>query len=240
MSHTDKIEGDAIFDVIAALIEDNTLIRIKTADGSQEGIGIINSQRAISNISHFQIELPDTITLPEERDEWEAELTFDFMGRDSLNYSFTATGGILMGDKLWVRHPIHIVRIQQRNNFRIDTPKKAFLEVTLGARQYRLILENISLGGAFCRARRSLKSGLTPLPAKIDAQIEDLRLVIPMDGSPIEIFVQRCRVARVVKDPEQRLLGYGIEFLEISRQEKTRLTRIIYDLQRQFLKHRLK
>jgi hypothetical protein len=240
MNHTDKIEGDAILDVIAGLIEDNTLIRIKTADGAEEGIGIINSQRAISNAAYFQIEMPESISFPENQDEWKAELTFDFMGRDRLNYSFTATGGIIMADKLWVRLPTHIVRIQQRNNFRIDAPKKSLLEVTLKEKRHLLVLENISLGGAFCRARRSLKTGLAPLPVKVHSQIEELRLVILIDGEPSEIFVQRGRIARIVRDPDKRLLAYGIEFLEIGRQEKTRLTRVIYDLQRRFLKHRLK
>jgi c-di-GMP-binding flagellar brake protein YcgR len=240
MSHSDKIEGDTIADVIAALIEDNTLIRIKTVNGAEEGIGIINSQRAIAKNTYFQIEMPESISFPENSDEWAAELTFDFMGRDRLNYRFTATGGIIMGDKLWVRLPTHIERIQQRNNFRIEAPKKSLLEVTLEAKRYHLILENISLGGAFCRARRSLKAGLEHLPVKEDTRLEELRLVVPMDGKPAEIYVQRCRVARIVKDPDKRLLGYGIEFLEMSRQEKTHLTRIIYELQRRFLKHRLR
>lgn len=240
MSYADKIEGDTIVEVITALIEDNTLIRIHFGDSGEERLCIINSQRAISNTPYFQIDMPEDIPVPKERNEWKTELTFDFMGRDRLNYSFTAGGGIFIGDKLWIKLPRQIVRIQQRDNFRIDTPKRSRAEVTIDEKRYALILENISLGGAYCRARRSLKSGIVRLPVKEDSRMTDLRLIIPTDDKNTEIFVQQCRVARIVTDPEKRLVAYGIEFLEIGRQEKSRLTRVIYDLQRHFLKHRLK
>jgi hypothetical protein len=240
MSLSDKIQGDAIVDVIAALIEDNTLIRIKFTANEAERICVINSQRRISDSSYFQIDIPEDIAVPDNADEWKVAIAFDFMGRDRLNYSFTATGAIISGNKLWIKVPAEIVRIQQRNNFRIDTPKRSVLELSFQEEHYSLILENISLGGAFCRARKSLKSGLVRLPVKVDSQIENLRLVIPADGKSSEILVRLSRIARIVKDPDKRLLAYGIEFLEIGREEKARLTRIIYDLQRQFLKRRLK
>jgi hypothetical protein len=240
MSFSDRIEGDAVVDIIAGLIEDNTLVRVKFVDSEAERICIINSQRPISETPYFQIDLPEDIPLPEDEADWQVAMAFDFMGRDRLNYSFMATGGIIMADKLWVELPQQIERVQQRNNFRIETPKKSLLELTLAEKRYALLLENISLGGAYCRARRSLKSGLVRLPVEKGSEIEDLRLVIPADDGPVEIFVQRCRIARIVKDPDKRLLAYGIEFLEIGREEKARLTRIIYDLQRQFLKRRIK
>ena len=240
MSYTDKIVGDTIVEVITALIEDNTLIRVVFGEIGEERLCIINSQRTISSTPYFQIDMPADIPVSEKKDEWETELTFDFLGRDRLNYSFFATGGIFIGDKLWVKLPKQIVRIQQRDNFRIDTPKKSRAELTLDERRYTLILENISLGGAYCRARRSLKTGLVRLPVEEDARMEDLRLIIPADDKQTEIFVQKCRIARIVKDPDKRLLAYGVEFLEIGRQEKSRLTRVIYDLQRRFLKHRLR
>ena len=106
--------------------------------------------------------------------------------------------------------------------------------------RFQYILENISLGGAFCRAKRSLKTGVVRVPVQTENIIEDLRLEIPADDGPAEVSIRRSRIARVVKDPDKRLRAYGIEFLEIGRHEKARLTRIIYDLQRRFLKHRLK
>ncbi|MDJ0780947.1 MAG: PilZ domain-containing protein [Desulfosarcinaceae bacterium] len=240
MRYSDKIEGDAVVDVIAALIEDHTMVRIKFALSEAERICIINSQRTISNLAYFQIDMPTDVPHPEDAEEWQVEMLFDFMGRDRLNYSFTASGGIMMGDKLWVKLPAHIERIQQRSNFRIDTPKRSLLELTVAEQTYTLILENISLGGAFCRAKRSLKTGVVRVPVQTENIIEDLRLEIPADDGPAEVSIRRSRIARVVKDPDKRLRAYGIEFLEIGRHEKARLTRIIYDLQRRFLKHRLK
>jgi c-di-GMP-binding flagellar brake protein YcgR len=75
---------------------------------------------------------------------------------------------------------------------------------------------------------------------QVDTMIEELLMVIPKEDKPTEILVRRSRIARVVREPDKRLLAYGIEFLEIEREEKARLTRIIYDLQREFLKRRLK
>jgi hypothetical protein len=74
----------------------------------------------------------------------------------------------------------------------------------------------------------------------VDSKIENLHLVVPADDKPTEVLVRLSRIARIVKEPDKRLLAYGIEFLEIGREEKARLTRIIYDLQRRFLKRRLK
>jgi c-di-GMP-binding flagellar brake protein YcgR len=240
MSLSDKIHGDAIADVIAALIEDNTLIRINFKANEAERICVINSQRRIAGSLYFQIDVPEEIAVPDKEEEWRVEMAFDFMGRDRLNYSFSVTGAIISGKKLWIKLPSEIVRIQQRNNFRIDTPKRSVLELSIQEEHYALILENISLGGAFCRARRSLKKGLMALPVQVEAIIENLRLIIPGDDQPTEILVRLSRIARIVKDPDKRLLAYGIEFLEVGREEKARLTRIIYDLQRKFLKRRLK
>lgn len=240
MSYSDKIEGDAIVEVITALIEDNTLIRTLFNESGEERLCIINSQRTISSAPYFQIDMPEDIPVPREKEEWKTEMTFEFLGRDRLNYSFTATGGIFIGDKVWVKLPRQIIRIQQRDNFRIDTPKSSRAELTLAEKRYTLILENISLGGAYCRTRRSLKTGLVRLPVKVNTRMKDLRLIIPGENQKTEIFVQHCRIARIVKDPDKRLVAYGIEFIEVGRQEKSHLTRVIYDLQRHFLKHRLK
>jgi hypothetical protein len=222
------------------LIEDNTLIRINFKASETERICVINSQRRIADGPYFQIDIPEEMAVPDKEDEWKVEMAFDFMGRDRLNYSFTASGAIISGNKLWIKVPAQIERIQQRNNFRIDTPRRSVLDLSYREKRYSLILENISLGGAFGRVRKSLKSGLVRLPVQVDSTIENLRLVIPTDDKPTEILIRLSRIARIVKDPDKRLLAYGIEFLEIGREEKARLTRIIYDLQRRFLKHRLK
>jgi hypothetical protein len=240
MSYSDKIEGDAVVDIITALIEDSTLIRIKFKVSEEVRICIINSLRRIAGSPYFQIDMPEDISIPEAADEWKIDMDFDFMGRDRLNYSFTATGGIISGKKVWIKVPSQIERIQQRNNFRIKTPKRSILKFSIQEQDHSLILENISLGGAFGRARRSLKTRSTRSPLQMDTLIEDLRLVIPQEDDSTKILVRQSRIARVVREPDKRLLAYGIEFLEIEREEKARLTRIIYDLQRQFLKHRLK
>jgi c-di-GMP-binding flagellar brake protein YcgR len=245
MESVQKIVGEDVFDAINSLIEEKTLIRIQLRDRDNERLTVISDLRKIDNKPFFQIDLTEGMQEFNEdgEDEGNAEdLKFivEFSGKDRLTYRFTAEKAIWIGKNIWAQFPECIHRIQKRSNFRIRAPQGSKILFTIDDKNHRLNVDNISLGGAFVYFQGRLNRADLYNGLEAGNRFCKVSLAIPTGAKITRINIRDCFVTRVEKNPAKGHYGIGLQFSTISKQEKRVLTDVIYTLQREYLKRRLK
>ena len=101
-------------------------------------------------------------------------------------------------------------------------------------------LINVSLGGVHgVLTKHNFKFMRGPVLKK-DQQIYDISIVFP--GDPDRpgntVYVKKAEVKRVEHDQNRGFYRYAFEFAELEKEEQSKLTQVIYDLQRWYLQRR--
>jgi c-di-GMP-binding flagellar brake protein YcgR len=69
--------------------------------------------------------------------------------------------------------------------------------------------------------------------------LEGVNLLVTMEGECFMVTIDRAMVKRIEKGTRAKHFGIAFEFLAIGNEFKKRLTKIIYDIQRNLLMNRL-
>lgn len=238
MINAETIRGEAITFVLNELIQTRTLVRMKITGKDYEQLTLIHALRSRKGIRYFLIEHP--VELQDVLIDYSGlPFQFEFTSPEGIPYSFNTLGDWMEDEEIWLRLPEMIERRQQRKNFRIEVPENTFLYFTHREEKFTLSLINVSLGGSL---GLMLCKGVSPehFQFEIGDIIEDLRLVFRNGPLTRQLNIRRAKVVRTEIDQNNLKMCLACEFLTIDKDNERKLTEIIFDLQRQLLRKRLR
>ena len=168
-------------------------------------------------------------------DQW--QLLIEFYDKNKIPYEFKTLGEKISGKELWLRLPKKISRLQRRKNFRLDSPLESFLILNLDTGQYKLNVYNISEGGSLITVAQDVEDSSI---FSIGQKLSDLIMEIPFKSQHWKIFIKEAKVRRLEKPKGDGPCRYGIEFIKLEPGMKEVLKKLIYGVQRQMLKRRVR
>ena len=234
-----KIQGKKLVDLFSSLIEEKVIISMHVVGVDFDRLTCITGFSQKTDGNHLLVDPPDDFgEVVSGKDRWHLE--FNFNGPDQLEYIFSTRGGAFCEQGLKIPFPDHVERLQRRRNFRINTETGTKLHFKLKKIEGMIDLINVSLGGAYGVLVKHNMKFMRGSVLKTDQRIYNLSMVFPGDADrPGDtVYVEQADVKRVEHDQERGFFRYAFEFKGIAREEKDRLTQIIYDLQRKYLRRR--
>jgi hypothetical protein len=232
MPNFENITGPKVFDLIQDLIKGKALVKVSIQGKDFERLTVILAIHVeTAGIARFQIDPPEGLWLV-LRQLRQPILYFEFMSQDRLPHRFE----IPLADpdtEGWLPCPRTIKRYQLRNDFRINAPANAYATAIINEAEFKMAIDNISLGGFFCHCPNSAKALLFK-----DQIIENLSLVFSFGGEYQMLPIGRVVVRRIDGRTRQRHFGVAFEFTLVDDETKKRLVQLVYALQREYLQNR--
>jgi c-di-GMP-binding flagellar brake protein YcgR len=231
-----KISGEKLSETFQYLKDKKVLVKIAVKEASFENVSILTDVDLSGLRPRFCLDPPEGL-----RDALQLKkrctLYCEFNGADKVMYHFNLAIEDWDG-AFWFALPHEIERIQRRRNFRIDAPMGTFLTLKQLEPPIKLLVLDFSLGGLLCmvesiRAQkdnhRVLFKGRT---------LTNLDLCFKDEEGDTAIHIQRARIVRIGRNPNNNYPQYALEFLALDRAEKKRLTGVLYAMQRKILRQR--
>ena len=234
MPDFEKIAGQKVIEIFHQLHGDKTLVKISFPHMKYERLTVITNLRQHNNVRTFQIASPEGLNSIIQESE-PGKISFEFTSSDHLPHRFTAAIQDAGPQEVWLTYPEYIQRHQLRNNFRIKVPTEDPLQVQIDQTEVHMIIDNISLGGAFCHCPNRHK----PL-FKERQRLERLEMSFTLGGHCIEVPIERAVVRRIDAVTRRKHFGVALEFTQMSNEARKKLTQQIYDIQRYYLQKRRK
>lgn len=238
MANFEIITGSAITQLLGTLIRQKTLLKLSLIDTEYENLTRILRMADHQRTPHLVIDIPEGFeTAAADLEVW--QIRIEFSGPDRIQYAFTTVGGKIADNRIYLKAPQEIERLQRRELFRIDAPNGTRIRFPQDENRLELEVMNISIGGSLAAWVQTRADMPENSPFALAQRIADVALVFPAEIMRQPIKIGALEIKRIEqKSPENRY-ELGLEFCEISSVEKRRLTDLIYELQRQYLRHRL-
>jgi hypothetical protein len=239
MAEAGKVQGEKLIDLFNDLIVKKAIISMNVVGAGFDRLTCITGMTTDADGSHLLVDPPDDFEeAAAVKDLW--HLRFNFNGPDHLEYIFSTRGGRLIDQGLIIPFPEHVERLQRRRNFRVNAETGTQMNFTLKKIQGIIDLINVSLGGTYGVLVKSNFKFMRGPVLKMDQQVYDVSMVFPGDNDTPEetVYVKRAEVKRVEHDQNRGFYRYAFEFKEIEKEEQNKLTQVIYDLQRRYLRRR--
>ncbi len=231
----ENITGDKILDHIQAMITDKSFIQVTLPEYEYDNLTVVTDVIDDGNQQFFIIDSPEGLQRAIGQTGAD-RLFFEFTGDDRVTHRFNASIASVSLDSILCELPAYIERHQQRNNFRVKTPYQSFAALSLENEEIRMDIDNVSLGGVYCYCDKRFK----PL-FEVKSKIQDMELSFTLRDECFLIPIQRAVVNRIESHHQRRRqFGIAFEFIKIDREARRQLVQRIYELQREFLKNRLK
>ena len=237
MAESENIKGRAIPKIFDALLQNKTLLRIKLDNSDDQHLTRVTSITTRHHKRHFTIDPPEGFT-EAAADIGRPHFTFEYTGIDRIKYRFETFDAEIDGGHVYITLPLEIERLQRRRLFRIKAPKGTKLCFAEGPLQYELQVINISLGGslgAIVQTNRQVSAA----PFAAEQVVNDVELVFPQNIKRQPVKIKTMQIKRIKKNMETTRFEVAFEFNEINKKNETLLNDLIYQLQRQYLRHRL-
>lgn len=233
MSDFETISGDKAASLIERLKQSKVLVKVSVPKTDYGQLTVITDIAQHGGDQCFQIDPPQGFqsALDQSADK---KLLFEFSSSNRLPHRFETIAKAL-DQETWFRFPDQIQRYQLRDNFRIKAPADACVTVDIEDTPVKMAVDNISLGGLFCHCPNSAKKSV-----EVGLKLIKLKLEIQFDGERRAVTIARAVVRRFDGRTKPKHFGVAFEFLSLKNEERKRLTQIIYDLQREQLRSRLK
>jgi c-di-GMP-binding flagellar brake protein YcgR len=238
MANFEIITGSAITTLMDTLIPHKTLLKLTLMDSEYENLTRILRILDHKGAPHLVIDIPQEFEeAAANLDVW--QIQFEFSGPDQIKYAFTTVGGQIVGNHIYLKVPEKIERRQRRERFRIDAPDGTRIHFSKDEKRLELVVMNISIGGSLA-AWVQVRAGMPEKsPLAVAQRYTDVTLVFPAEILQRPIQIEALEIKRIENKAQQGRYELGLEFCQISNSEKRRLTDLIYELQRQHLRHRL-
>lgn len=231
----DILSGSKVDELLFQLFTDGSLIRVSAPEHDDEHLATICEIRPRDDAFEFKLKITTTFSGRLENDAVK-NLVLEFTAKDRLPHRFESKIRSIGPTGIWLLAPDSIRRYQFRSNFRIQAPHGAQFNVRIDKTNVQLPVDNISMGGAYCfcsKEHKLLVEGTTVLKNGV--------LVITRLDDCIEVSVNTAKMIRseTIKQRSGRL-GVAYEFVQMEPTERKKLLQQIYELQREYLKKRLR
>jgi hypothetical protein len=239
MGEAGKVQGEKLSELFNALVAKRVIISMNVVGAGFDRLTCITGITKDADGSCLLVDPPDDFEeAAAVKDLW--HLRFNFNGPDQLEYIFSTRGGKFCDQGLKIPFPEHVERLQRRRNFRVNTLTGTQMHFKLKKIHGIIDLINVSLGGVYgVLTKHNFKFMRGPV-LKMDQQVYDVSLVFPgdRDRPGHTVYVKKAEVKRVEHDQDRGFYRYAFEFKEIVKEEQTKLTQVIYNLQRWYLQRR--
>ena len=239
MGEAGKVQGAKLTELFNELIAKKIIISMNVVGAGFDRLTCITGTAMDDGGHHLVVDPPDDFKeAAAAQDLW--HLRFNFNGPDQLEYIFSTRGGELVEEGLKIPFPEYVERLQRRRNFRVDAFTGTCMHFQLKKIKGVLDVINISLGGTYGVLVKHNFKFMRGSVLKMDQQVHDINLVFPGDDDDPEatIYVKQAEVKRVEHDQDRGYYRYAFEFKKMDKEERQRLTQIIYGLQRKYLQRR--
>lgn len=239
MGEAAKVQGEKLTELFDKLIEKKVILSMNVVGTGFDRLTCVTALVQGSAGSHLIIDPPnDFEEAVSAAEAW--RLRFNYVGSDRLEYIFHTYGGSVDQQGLKIPFPDHVERLQRRRNFRVNALTGTRLHFKLKKIQGNIDLINISRGGAYGVLTKTNFKFVRGSVLKVDQQVYHIDMVFPADENAASerVHIERAEVKRVERDQERGFYHYAFEFKDVEKAELDRLTRIIYDLQRKYLRRR--
>jgi c-di-GMP-binding flagellar brake protein YcgR len=238
MAKSEKIKGSALTKIFEELIHYKALLKLNFLNSDYKKLIRIAALADRNNEPHFVISTPEGFEHAAARTApW--RIRFEFTGRDHIEYGFTTTAGEIRGSRTFVKMPRVLERNQRRKLFRIDAPAGTKLCLTLDGARLELEVVNLSIGGSLAALVQTNSNIKESPPFPESYFFKDAELVFPLEITRQPIKVGAVQIKRMKMNTETKRFEVALEFYEMDKTEKRKLTDLIYKLQRQHLRRRL-
>lgn len=230
------LQGKKFEDVFDWLHQKQRLLKVRLPSGSTQLTVISHLSKKWFNRC-FYVEIDEDIA--ENPDvKKPLELFFEFQDQHNVPHAFKTQGVKCEQNLLKVTYPTDIERRQQRQFYRVDVPEDTFLRFYLNGRKHDIQVRDISLGGSFCVVSiEDQTSG--PIPElKMNDEIENLQLQGTLTLECYTVFIARACVVRVHSTASQNV-GFGIQFIELKRDQELMLARFVRAVEKYHLRRRM-
>jgi c-di-GMP-binding flagellar brake protein YcgR len=237
MADTEKISGEDLHRLLLGIMEDRTLLTVRIPSRQFRSLTVITDIRRRKKKSDFQIDFPEELE-PPAADGDGLPFNFEFTDRNKIKHAFSSTSESISPTGIRLRYPEVIERYQRRKLFRIDAPPNSRTFFELDDKRYELMIINISIGGtlaALLNRNQKLENSLLLRDTRF---LERVQIQLPINDSPETVIINRCRVKRLDKNPKTDRYEYALEFTDLSDDNEKRLTELIYEIQRKYLRRR--
>jgi c-di-GMP-binding flagellar brake protein YcgR len=238
MAKSEKITGNAITRIFEELIGFKTLLRINLLNTDYKKLTRITALTERNNAPHFIIDTPEAFEHAAARAaQW--HIRCEFTGRDHIEYGFTTIGGEIHGNRTFIKMPRVVWRNQRRKLFRINAPAGTRLCLKFDRLRSELEVINLSIGGSLA-ALVHTNSDIKESPLFADNYFfRDAELIFPAEIMHPPIKIGAIQIKRTKMNRETKRYEVALEFYEIDKNERQKLTDLVYRLQRQHLRKRL-
>ncbi len=239
MGDAGKVQGEKLSELFNTLVAKKVIISMNVVGAGFDRLTCITGITKDADGDHLLIDPPDDFEeAAAVKDLW--HLRFNFNGPDRLEYIFSTRGGRICEQGLKIPFPEHVERLQRRRNFRVNTLIGTQMHFKLKKIQGVIDMINVSLGGVYgVLTKHNFKFMRGPV-LKVDQQVYDISLVFPGDHDRPgnTVYVKKAEVKRVEHDKDRGYYRYSFEFKDIEKEERNKLTQVVYDLQRWYLQRR--
>lgn len=239
MAEAGKVQGEKLTELFNELVAKRIIISMNVIGAGFDRLTCITGITKDADGSCLLVDPPDDFEEAAAiKDLW--QLRFNFNGPDNLEYIFSTRGGKFSEQGLKIPFPDHVERLQRRRNFRVNTLTGTQMHFKLKKIQGVIDLINVSLGGVYgVLTKHNFKFMRGPV-LKTDQQVYDVKIVFPgdQDRPGNTVYVKKAEVKRVEHDQDRGYYRFAFEFDEMEKEEQSKLTQVIYDLQRWYLQRR--
>ncbi len=234
----EKITGRAITKILKQLIHDKTPLKLILIDSDYEHLTRITGLANRKKTPHFVIDIPEGFEQAAAgMAVW--QIDFEFTGKDHIKYVFATLGAEIADRQIYLKLPQELERKQRRALFRLAAPAGTQLCFLKEADPLTLEVMNISIGGSLA-AKVQTRAGVPEdAPFVIAQMLKDVKLAFPPEILQRPIQIEAVQIKRIRKNSQTKRYEVGLEFCEMSKSEQKRLSDLIYQLQRKYLRHRL-
>jgi c-di-GMP-binding flagellar brake protein YcgR len=230
------VTGNQIKRLLISLKDNQTLLKVQIAGFNEPILSVISQiAEAEDEVGYFQIDLPDTTSLAAGQ-----HARFEFIGKETQYYNFESTVMMMPTGSVAVELPDMIRRVQRRLNFRVRAPNETKIGLTIDGKRVNLNVIDLSLGGTLALFARIETAKHPTSWLAVGNTLKDLEITFALEKPPIKIPIRKARIVRLEKGSSKQRYRYAFEFIRLDGRSKKRLTQVVYDLQRSFLRNRFK
>lgn len=234
MTMFENIVGPKLQTTFDQLTRDKTLVKISLNYNEFESLTVVTRTDDEGASQIFDMAPPKGLigAISESKVQ---SIHFEFTSEDRVTHHFDAEIKSVTKNNVTLLFPQFIHRHQQRDNFRVKVPFDSYATLSIDDVEFRMSIDNISLGGVLCLCPNKYKSKFT------EQQIlNNMQLIITLDSECVIVAIQQVQVNRLETKPQPKHFGIAFEFRRIKRNDKKVLVQQIYEFQRYFLQNRLK
>jgi len=220
-----------------ALKQDGALVKLSDPDSGDTWRAVVNDVR---------IHRGRTILILEEAALLRAVLTehpgtrllLTFTDRNHVPHTCEVVDHQLRDTQIGLMLPPVVTRHQRRKIFRLEAPSGAELELRMEKQSCRLLLLDVSIGGALGLLAAAQSDAVAGLLGENGRTIADAYLIFPNPTGRQRIRIAECAIRRQSIHRPSGKIQFAVEFNTLDGAEAQRLTELIYEYQRTYLRRR--